>query len=238
MPTTSDAAPPTAPLPSPSSLPDEPGTGLVLEVPGVVRATAGPLLLRGGATLYVRALGPDDGERLRAFHASLSAETIQARFFHALLELSASEAAALTRLDYVNSMALVATTGPDVEAGLLAVVRYARISPQEAEIAAVVQDQWQGRGIAAALLRRLAAYARAHGVTTFWGIIQASNTRAISALRASGFPCVLRAPFDGEITARLDITGPPQAPGEAQPSRIGNRMRRPPRTGAKSLRRS
>jgi GNAT superfamily N-acetyltransferase len=217
MPRTRDAAPPTAPLPSPSSPPDAPGTRLVLEVPGVARAIAGPLPLRDGATLYVRALGPEDGERLRAFHASLSAETIQARFFRALRELSASEEATLTRLDYVNTMALVATTGPDVDAALLAVTRYARIGSQEAEIAAVVQDQWQGRGIAAALLLRLAAYARAQGVTTFWGIIQASNSHAISALRASGFPCVLRSHFDGEITARLGITGPPQAPGEAQP---------------------
>jgi GNAT superfamily N-acetyltransferase len=191
--------------------------GQALEVPHAVRAIAGPLPLRDGAVLYTRALLPDDTERLRAFHASLSPETIQARFFHALLELSASEAAALTRLDYVNSMALVATMSPEQEAALLAVMRYARTSSQEAEIAAVVQEQWQGRGIAMALLRRLAAYARAHGVTTFWGVIQASNTPALGALHASGFPCVLRSHFDGEITARLDITAPPPSRTSAPP---------------------
>jgi GNAT superfamily N-acetyltransferase len=221
MPTTSDAAPAKPPLPSPTSPPGAPGARQVLEVPDAVRAIAGPLPLRDGAVLYVRALQPDDAERLRAFHARLSPETLYARFFHTLLELSSSEVAVLTRLDYVNSMALVATMGADVEAALLAVARYARTGSQAAEIAAVVQDEWQGRGVATALLRRLAAYARAQGVTTFRGVIQASNTRAMSALRACGFPCVLRSHVGGEVTARLDITAPSPTPGptptEAQP---------------------
>jgi GNAT superfamily N-acetyltransferase len=203
---------------APSFPPGAPGACPVLEVPDAARAIAGPLPLRDGAVLYVRALEPDDAERLCAFHASLSPETIYARFFHMLLELSSAEVAVLMRLDYVNRMALVATTGLEVEAALLAVARYARIGLQEAEIAAVVQDQWQGRGIATALLRRLATYARAHGVTTFRGVIQASNARAIGALRASGFPCALRSHCSGDITARLDITAPPLTPPEAQPA--------------------
>ena len=48
---------------------------------------------------------------------------------------------------------------------LLAVVRYDRTTEErEAEVAFVVQDAWQGHGIATALLHQLAAYAHAHGV--------------------------------------------------------------------------
>lgn len=202
---------------APSFPPGAPGACPVLEVPDAARAIAGPLPLRDGTVLYVRALRFDDAERLCAFHASLSPETIYARFFHMLLELTSAEVAVLMRLDYVNRMALVATTGPDVEAALVGIARYARIGPQVAEIAAVVQDQWQGRGIGTALLRHLATYACVQGVTTFCGVIQARNTRAIGLLRACGFPCTLCSHCDGEVTAQVDLTALPQMHTQLEP---------------------
>ena len=59
---------------------------------------------------------------------------------------------------------------------ILAVVRYDRLAGErEAEVAFVVQDAWQGHGLATALLHELAAYARAHGVERFLALTMGTN---------------------------------------------------------------
>jgi len=180
-------------------------------LPADAARLAGPLALRDGATIHVRAIRPDDAERLRAFHASLSPDTILFRFFRLLPELSPEEAARFTQLDYENRMALVATAGPEPDAPILGVARYDRAGPEEAEVAFVVRDRWQGRGVAPALLHRLAPYARARGITTLVALTMASNGRMLAMLRGSGFPCAMRFAA-GEVEARLDIAGGPRVP--------------------------
>lgn len=163
------------------------------------------LALRDGSKVRVRAIRPDDIERLRAFHASLSFETIVYRFFRALPELPADLAQRFTHVDYCDRMALVATQGVGADAELLAVVRYDRVGPAEAEVAFVVQDRWQGHGIATALLYRLAAYARAHGIATFVAITLGNNQPMLDVLRYCGFPRT-SSRQDGEVEVRLDIS--------------------------------
>jgi RimJ/RimL family protein N-acetyltransferase len=166
------------------------------------------LLLRDGSTVRVRAIQPDDEERLRAFHARLSPDSIIFRFFRVLPQLSEEDAYRFTHLDYARRMALVATTPTGCDAGdevIRAVVRYERTEPGVAEVAFVVEDAWQGKGIATALLHRLAAYARAYGLTTFVAVTMASNARMLDVFRHAGFPHTMH--HDGsEISVSLDIS--------------------------------
>jgi RimJ/RimL family protein N-acetyltransferase len=104
-------------------------------------------------------------------------------------------------------MALVATAGSGEAEEILGVVRYEQIRPESAEVAFVVEDHWQGHGIATALLRRLAAYARRRGYTTFVAFTMGNNSRMIEVLRNSGFPCTTHS-STGEIEVDLDITWP------------------------------
>jgi GNAT superfamily N-acetyltransferase len=169
------------------------------------------LALRDGATVQVRAIQPDDLERLRAFHRRLTPDTVIFRFFHYMPELTAEDAWRFTHLDYENRMALVATAPVgDVEA-IHAVVRYERTGSTEAEVAFVVEDAWQGRGIATALLHRLAAYARAHGISTFVAVTMVGNVRMLDVFRHAGFPCALRF-ARGEIAVTLDISASANLP--------------------------
>ena len=101
---------------------------------------------------------------------------------------------------------------------------------REAEVAFVVQDAWQGHGIATALLHELAAYARAHGVERFVALTMGTNARMLDVLHNCGFPCHTR--YDGgDILATLDITAPPRSaalaadPGDTEGAGSG------PRTG-------
>jgi RimJ/RimL family protein N-acetyltransferase len=104
-------------------------------------------------------------------------------------------------------MALVATRGSGEAEEILGVVRYEYIRPETAEVAFVVEDHWQGHGIATALLHRLAAYARQRDYTTFVAFTMGNNSRMMEVLRNSGFPCTAHYSA-GEVEVDLDITWP------------------------------
>jgi len=165
------------------------------------------LLLPDGTTIHVRPIQPSDTDRLRAFHAHLSTDTIIMRFFHYMPELPHKMAEHFTHVDYVNRMALVATLTDEAGERLLGVVRYDRTGPQTAEVAFVVEDHWQGHGIATALLLRLARHAREQGFTILVAITMSANRRMLEVLRHCGFPCTF-ATVDGDIECSLDISAP------------------------------
>jgi GNAT superfamily N-acetyltransferase len=181
-------------------------------VPDEAMGVTHDLTLRDGSVLHVRAIHADDTVRLQSFHAHLSMESIIFRFFRTLPSISVEQATQFTHVDYVNRMALVATRGEGEAEELLAIVRYDRTTEEcEAEVAFVVQDAWQGHGIATALLHELAAYARAHGVERFVAVTMGTNVRMLDVLHHCGFPCHTR--YDGgDILATLDITAPPRFP--------------------------
>ncbi|MFJ4771978.1 GNAT family N-acetyltransferase [Streptomyces uncialis] len=96
----------------------------------------------------------------------------------------------------------------------------------ETEVALLVEDEWQRRGIGGELLRRLAAMAAEAGCTRLYALTQPSNTGMIAAMRGLGLP--LEHQWDEGalvITARLD-TGPvapvdPAGPASRQGSPLG-----------------
>ena len=206
--------PPSAPEPAEAPL-RETAPALRLPVP----YPDDELLLRDGSMVKVRAIQPDDEERLRAFHARLSPDSIILRFFRVVPELPEEDAYRFTHLDYARRMALVATTPIGRDEGdetIRAVVRYERTEPGVAEVAFVVEDAWQGKGIATALLHRLATYARAHGLTTFVAVTMASNVRMLDVFRHAGYPHAMR--HDGsEISVTLDISSAENAPSWGMP---------------------
>jgi RimJ/RimL family protein N-acetyltransferase len=178
-------------------------------VPEDVLQQTHDLTLRDGSVVRVRAIRTDDTMRLQTFHAHLSMDSIIWRFFRSVPNLSDEQAQQFTHVDYVDRMALLATRGEGDTEEILAVVRYdRRAEEREAEVAFVVQDAWQGQGIATALLHQLAAYARAHGVERFVALTMGSNVRMLEVLHNCGFPCHTRYE-GGDILATLDITAPP-----------------------------
>jgi GNAT superfamily N-acetyltransferase len=168
------------------------------------------LTLRDGSVVHVRAIRVDDTARLQSFHAHLSMESIIWRFFRSVPSLSDEQARQFTHVNYVGRMALIATRGDGAAEEILAVVRYDRTAGErEAEVAFVVQDAWQGHGLATALLHELAAYARARGIERFVALTMGTNARMLDVLHHCGFPCRTR--YDGgDILATLDITAPPR----------------------------
>ncbi len=167
----------------------------------------GSLDLLTGERVHVRPIRPDDTARLQAFHLRLSSDSIMFRFFRLLPTLSDTDAQRFTHLDYRDRMALVATEGQGEDERILGVVRYERISPDTAEVAFVVEDRWQGHGIATALLRRLAPYARKLGVTHMLAVTMAANAKMLDVLQHAGYPFTTRYE-DGEFAVTLDTSAP------------------------------
>src|ERR1700722_5047830 len=98
-----------------------------------------------GTKVHVRAIRPDDGGRLAAFHEALSPHSVYMRFFSAHPKLSEREVERFTHVDYADRPALVA----EIDGQVVAVARYDRLLPSaEAEVAFVVADQLQHHGIA------------------------------------------------------------------------------------------
>lgn len=142
------------------------------------------VVLADGGTVHVRPISPRDADHLRAFHARLSDETVFLRFFSTKPTLSAEEVERFTHVDNHGRVALVAELGDRI----VGVARYDRESAAEsAEVAFVVGDEDQGRGIGTVLLEHLAAAARERGITRFVAQTLAQNYRMLGVLRAAGF---------------------------------------------------
>jgi acetyl coenzyme A synthetase (ADP forming)-like protein len=152
------------------------------------------VILADGGTVHVRPIGPDDADRLVTFHAHLSDETVFLRFFSPKPTLSTAEVEWFTRVDHDSRVALVAELGDR----LVGIARYDRVlGTDSAEVAFVVSDEHQGRGIGTVLLERLAAAARERGITQFVAETLAQNRQMLGVFAAAGF--VERTRLDGSV---------------------------------------
>jgi acetyl coenzyme A synthetase (ADP forming)-like protein len=150
------------------------------------------VVLRDGSTVHVRPVRRDEEDAIRAFLENVSPESIAFRFFGAP-NLSWVVAWSVD-VDYADRYALVAETGSPRE--IIAHAAYLRESEQRAEVAFLVADAWQGRGISTILLAHLAALAEAHGISTFTAQVLPANHRMIEVFRESGFPVEMRSTPD------------------------------------------
>ncbi len=140
---------------------------------------------RDGASIFVRPIRPADAFDLVDFHEHLSDRSVLHRYFYLHPHLSVDEVHHLAIVDYVDRLALVAFD----EGKLVGVGRYDRFhGTGEAEIAFVVADAYQRRGIGTVLLHRLAEAARAQGIHTFVAQTMADNKDMIDVFQHSGFP--------------------------------------------------
>ncbi|MFJ9350625.1 GNAT family N-acetyltransferase [Streptomyces sp. NPDC101237] len=172
------------------------------------------IVLRDGGTARVRPITVDDADRLVSFYEQVSDESKYYRFFAPYPRLSAKDVHRFTHHDFVDRVGLAATIGGE----FIATVRYDRIGPggvpasapaDEAEVAFLVQDAHQGRGVASALLEHIAAVARERGIRRFAAEVLPANNKMIKVFTDAGYTQqrsfedgVVRLEFDLEPTDR------------------------------------
>jgi GNAT superfamily N-acetyltransferase len=141
-------------------------------------------LLSDGVPVSIRPIRPDDGTALAAFHDGLSEETVYRRFFSFKPHLTDGDVDRFVHVDYRDRMAFVAVLG----GRLIGVARYERLpGTEDAEVAFVVADAHQGRGLGTLFLQHLAAAARDCGITGFIAETLAVNRGMLAVFRAAGF---------------------------------------------------
>ncbi|MFF3302924.1 GNAT family N-acetyltransferase [Streptomyces sp. NPDC001741] len=167
------------------------------------------VVLRDGGTARIRPITTDDAERLVSFYEQVSDESKYYRFFAPYPRLSARDVHRFTHHDYVDRVGLAVTVGGE----FIATVRYDRIDGQgrpasapadEAEVAFLVQDAHQGRGVASALLEHIAAVARERGIRRFAAEVLPANNKMIKVFRDAGFT-QQRSFEEGSVHLTLDI---------------------------------
>jgi GNAT superfamily N-acetyltransferase len=126
----------------------------------------------------IRPIEAEDSDELREFFGRLSPTTIYLRFFQPIHTPNEDVLHYFAEVDHDRREALAAVVGDRI----VAVARYDRSAedPTRAEMAIVVEDDWQGQGLGVLLLSRLMDRAIAGGVATFTASVLGQNARMLS----------------------------------------------------------
>ena len=168
--------------------------GLLVDGVGapLAQEDSGSVVLPDGTSVSYRAIAPDNPAALQRFHHRLSERSIYLRFFGPKPNLSEKKAKYFTNVDGENRFALVALD-PLRPEEIIAVVSFDREGETDrAEIAAAVEDAWQGRGLGLALIGCLIEAALKRGIGVFTGVVLFENRRMLNLLRDLGLPEKLR----------------------------------------------
>lgn len=143
------------------------------------------VVLTSGRVARVRAIHPSDADRLRDLHSRLSPETRLLRFFTPMPTLPDNMVERFVNVDHSDRVALVI----ELDEQLIAVGRYDRLGerPDEAEVAFVVDDRFQGEGIGSLLLEHLAAIGLEQGIERFVAETMANNEGMLRVFGSAGF---------------------------------------------------
>ena len=138
--------------------------------------------------IRIRPIRPDDVQRLRAFLKGLSVETRYMRFQQVVTDFTPAQWRYLTCVDGRDHAALVACEGRRI----VGVSRYIRdrSRPDVAEVAFVVSDEHQRRGLGRRLRDRLVTVARSNGIRSFEAFVTAHNFRIRRLLSGGGLTLV------------------------------------------------
>ncbi len=149
--------------------------------------------LKDGTAVTIRAVRPDDKDRIAEAFKNLDRESVYTRFFSYKSELTNGELKAITEVDFENTVALVVTIpaagGDETIIGAGRYVLYAPPNPlRSAEIAFTVEEDYQGQGIASRILRHLIHIAQEKGVSQFEAEVLPENRAMLAVFARSGLP--------------------------------------------------
>ena len=164
--------------------------------------------LQERSTIRLRELHRDNREKLKAFFSRCSPEAIRYRFMSSIKALSDSLLDYLSNPDGSRHVALILAQQEGEDERIVAEGRYVVLKeqPDTADIALLVADDMQRRGIATLLMRELTEIALSNGVTRFNADVLADNRATISLLRKTYRPVSTTINY-GVIHYELSIAG-------------------------------
>jgi acetyltransferase len=161
-----------------------------------------PWKFTDGTDIIIRPIRPEDEPMLARFHEQLSERSVYLRYFHLLdLDRRVSHDRLIRTCfnDYDRDIALVA----EHQDAVLAVGRLRKIDAADAELAVLITDEYQGRGLGTELSRRLVEIARAEKIERVIAEILPENMHMQRVCRELGFR--MEQHSDGGVRAVYDI---------------------------------
>ncbi|MDG6104601.1 GNAT family N-acetyltransferase [Dactylosporangium aurantiacum] len=169
---------------------------------------AADVLLSDGTTVHLRPIRPDDADRIVALHSRFSERTRYLRYFSAYPRIPQRDLDRFVNVDHHDREAFVV----EHAGGLIAVGRYERLGAgsHQAEVAFVVEDAHQGRGIGSVLIEHLVAAASQEGITEFEADVLPVNQAMLRVFMAAGFH-IEREFSDGVVHLWFPIAATPDS---------------------------
>ncbi|MGZ4521820.1 MAG: bifunctional acetate--CoA ligase family protein/GNAT family N-acetyltransferase [Mycobacteriaceae bacterium] len=157
----------------------------------------GDALASDGGTVHLRPITPEDADALVAFHSGLSEHTRYLRYFGPYPTMSQRDLARFSTVDHHDRVAILVLLGGEI----IAVGRYDRLAEVgdglSAEVAFVVADAHQGRGLGSVLLEHLAAAAAERGIRSFVAEVLSENRTMLGVFKEAGYQ--IKRTFDGGV---------------------------------------
>lgn len=146
------------------------------------------LTLQDGTRVLVRPIRPDDEPKIKGMFYSFSEQTKYLRYHGFLKSMPHHRLQVFCNVDYDTEMALVAVRGEMGQEQIIGVGRYVTTPAKgSAEMAFVVRDDWQRKGIGTYLLKRLVKIGKQSGIRKFVGYVLPENSGMLRTVHHSGF---------------------------------------------------
>ena len=146
--------------------------------------------LRDGRRITIRSLRRADRDDFIAAAKRTSSESIYRRFFAPRQEFSDTEISFFVDVDFIMHVALIAVDENGEQPHIVGGGRYVVGAAGQSELAFMVVDQYQGKGIGQALLRHLIAIAKENGVRELVADVLADNMPMLKIFERSGFHAI------------------------------------------------
>ncbi len=146
------------------------------------------VLLKDGQGLYFKPAAHEDFSLVESFMKRLSQESLRMRFMASVSEVSKNIIQGLCEGDFKQSGSILALTGDVEERKVVGIGNYIAVgNGHTAEVALLVEDKYQGKGIGTLLLERLAGFAAANGFIELEAEVLPDNQPMINVFNSSGF---------------------------------------------------
>ena len=154
--------------------------------------------LRDGTEIFFRPVRPTDEAALSEMLYSLSSKSVQTRYMTHTIAFPHKDVQQLTNIDYHQDLAIVGTV-PGVSGEEIVAIAQYFLEPknQAAEVAFIVQDEWQQKGMGTFMLDYLTQIAKKRGVKRFYAKVLPTNKAMLTIFHNSGFK--VNTEFDGEV---------------------------------------
>jgi len=154
--------------------------------------------LRDGTEIFFRPVKPTDEATLSEMLYSLSGHSIRTRYMAQTMTFPHKDVQQLTNIDYSQDISIVGTV-PSVSAEQVVAIAQYYLDPktQAAEVAFIVQDEWQKKGMGSFLLKYLTQIAKQRNVKRFYAKVLPTNKSMLAVFHNSGYK--VNTEFDGDV---------------------------------------